>query len=130
MIKACGVTFVESMVERVIEERCEGDFNRAAEVRKSVNKALDGGLASVRPGSKQALEAKKILAAQGMWSQYLRWGLARIRRYLLKLLCCQPWVTVPALVFPRFLRGTIPNRNSSSWSIPQAGSRALRSAMM
>ncbi|UOD83111.1 fumarylacetoacetate hydrolase family protein [Paenarthrobacter ureafaciens] len=75
VIKACGVTFVESMVERVIEERCEGDFNRAAEVRKSVNKALDGGLASVRPGSKQALEAKKILAAQGMWSQYLEVGL-------------------------------------------------------
>ncbi|MCW3767367.1 fumarylacetoacetate hydrolase family protein [Paenarthrobacter ureafaciens] len=75
VIKACGVTFVESMVERVIEERCEGDFNRAAEVRKSVNKALDGGLTSVRPGSEQALEAKKILAAQGMWSQYLEVGL-------------------------------------------------------
>lgn len=75
VIKACGVTFVESMVERVIEERCEGDFNRAAEVRQSVNKALDGGLASVRPGSKQAQEAKKILSAQGMWSQYLEVGL-------------------------------------------------------
>ncbi|MEC3852789.1 fumarylacetoacetate hydrolase [Paenarthrobacter ureafaciens] len=75
VIKACGVTFVESMVERVIEERCEGDFNRAAEVRQSVNKALDGGLASVRPGSKEAQEAKKILSAQGMWSQYLEVGL-------------------------------------------------------
>jgi fumarylacetoacetate (FAA) hydrolase family protein len=75
VIKACGVTFVESMIERVIEERCGGDLNRAAEVRESVNRALDGGLASLRPGTVQAQEAKKILAAQGMWSQYLEVGL-------------------------------------------------------
>ncbi|MFJ4286160.1 fumarylacetoacetate hydrolase family protein [Paenarthrobacter nicotinovorans] len=75
VIKACGVTFVESMVERVIEERCGGDINRAAEVRESVNSALEGGLASLRPGSKQAQDAKKVLSAQGMWSQYLEVGL-------------------------------------------------------
>ncbi|WP_144661703.1 fumarylacetoacetate hydrolase family protein [Paenarthrobacter nicotinovorans] len=75
VIKACGVTFVESMVERVIEERCGGDVNRAAEVRERVNSALEGGLASLRPGSKQAQDAKKVLSAQGMWSQYLEVGL-------------------------------------------------------
>jgi fumarylacetoacetate (FAA) hydrolase family protein len=75
VIKACGVTFVESMIERVIEERCGGDFNRAAEVRKTVADVLGGSLSSLRPGSQQAQEAKKVLTAQGMWSQYLEVGL-------------------------------------------------------
>ena len=75
VIKACGVTFVESMIERVIEERCGGDSQRAAAVRQAVVKALGGKIASVRPGSKEALEVKEVLSAQGMWSQYLEVGL-------------------------------------------------------
>ncbi|MDQ0662186.1 fumarylacetoacetate (FAA) hydrolase family protein [Arthrobacter ulcerisalmonis] len=75
VIKACGVTFVESMIERVIEERCGGDFNRAAEVRRTVAGALGGSLDSLRPGSEEAREVKKVLSAQGMWSQYLEVGL-------------------------------------------------------
>ncbi|MGK3955412.1 fumarylacetoacetate hydrolase family protein [Arthrobacter sp. R4] len=75
VVKACGVTFVESMIERVIEERCGGDFNRAAEVRQTVAQALGSSLESVRPGSEQAREAKRLLGAQGMWSQYLEVGL-------------------------------------------------------
>ncbi|MDQ0925529.1 fumarylacetoacetate (FAA) hydrolase family protein [Pseudarthrobacter sp. W1I19] len=75
VVKACGVTFVESMVERVIEERCGGDFNRAAEVRRTVAEALGGNLGDVRPGSEQAQEVKEVLSAQGMWSQYLEVGL-------------------------------------------------------
>jgi fumarylacetoacetate (FAA) hydrolase family protein len=75
VVKACGVTFVESMIERVIEERCGGDFNRAAEVRRTVADVLGGSLDSLRPGSEQAREAKKVLTAQGMWSQYLEVGL-------------------------------------------------------
>ncbi|HEX9226403.1 MAG TPA: fumarylacetoacetate hydrolase, partial [Arthrobacter sp.] len=75
VIKACGVTFVESMIERVIEERCGGDFSRAAEVRAAVAEVLGGSLTGLRPGSEQAQEAKKVLTAQGMWSQYLEVGL-------------------------------------------------------
>ena len=75
VVKACGVTFVESMIERVIEERCGGDFNRAAEVRHSVAGVLGGSLESLRPGSEEALQAKKVLSAEGMWSQYLEVGL-------------------------------------------------------
>ena len=75
VIKACGVTFVESMIERVIEERCGGDFNRAAEVRGTVAEALGGSLDSLRPGSEEAREVKKVLSSQGMWSQYLEVGL-------------------------------------------------------
>ncbi|MFN3925507.1 MAG: fumarylacetoacetate hydrolase family protein, partial [Pseudarthrobacter sp.] len=75
VVKACGVTFVESMVERVIEERCAGDSRRAAEVRKTVTGVLGGSLDTLRPGSGEAQEVKKLLSAQGMWSQYLEVGL-------------------------------------------------------
>jgi fumarylacetoacetate (FAA) hydrolase family protein len=75
VVKACGVTFVESMIERVIEERCGGDFNRAVEVRKTVADALGGSLDSLRPGSEEAQEVKNVLTGQGMWSQYLEVGL-------------------------------------------------------
>lgn len=75
VVKACGVTFVESMIERVIEERCAGDSSRAAEVRKTVADLLGGSLDSLSPGSEQAGEVKKVLSAQGMWSQYLEVGL-------------------------------------------------------
>jgi fumarylacetoacetate (FAA) hydrolase family protein len=74
-VKACGVTFVESMVERVIEERCGGDFNRAAEVRALVSERLGGSITSLKPGSAEAAKAKEVLAAEGMWSQYLEVGL-------------------------------------------------------
>ncbi|WP_139006201.1 fumarylacetoacetate hydrolase family protein [Arthrobacter crystallopoietes] len=75
VIKACGVTFVESMVERVIEERCSGDFNKAAEVRELVGKALGGSISSLRPGSDAAKQAKEVLIREGMWSQYLEVGI-------------------------------------------------------
>ncbi|MDP9888892.1 fumarylacetoacetate hydrolase family protein [Pseudarthrobacter enclensis] len=75
VIKACGVTFVDSMIERVIEERCAGDAGRAAEVRELVGRALGGSLADLRPGSAEAAEAKRVLIAEGLWSQYLEVGI-------------------------------------------------------
>ena len=75
VVKACGVTFVDSMIERVIEERCSGDFQQAAAVRESVLGVLGAGIASVQPGSAQARQVKEVLTAQGMWSQYLEVGL-------------------------------------------------------
>ena len=75
VIKACGVTFVDSMIERVIEERCAGDAGRAAEVRELVGRALGGSLADLRPGSPEAAEAKRVLIAEGLWSQYLEVGI-------------------------------------------------------
>ncbi|WP_413249447.1 fumarylacetoacetate hydrolase family protein [Sinomonas flava] len=75
VVKACGVTFVDSMVERVIEERCGGDFHRAAAVRSSVLAALGGSIGSVQPGSEEARRVKAILSERGMWSQYLEVGL-------------------------------------------------------
>ena len=75
VIKACGVTFVDSMIERVIEERCGGDASRAAEMRELVGRALGGSISSIRPGSPAAAEAKKVLIAEGLWSQYLEVGI-------------------------------------------------------
>lgn len=75
VIKACGVTFVDSMIERVIEERTGGDAARAAGVRELVGRALGGSIASVRPGSPEAAEAKRVLASEGLWSQYLEVGI-------------------------------------------------------
>lgn len=74
-LKACGVTFVDSMIERVIEERCAGDVSQAATIRTLVRDALGGELADLRPGSQQAARVKEVLIAQGLWSQYLEVGI-------------------------------------------------------
>lgn len=75
VVKACGVTFVDSMVERVIEERSGGDASRAAAVRDQLGDVLHAGLAVVRPGSPEAAEVRRVLVATGMWSPYLEVGL-------------------------------------------------------
>ena len=75
VIKACGVTFVDSMIERVIEEKCAGDADRATEVRGQVLEVLGGSLSGVEPGSARAEEIKQILIGQGLWSAYLEVGI-------------------------------------------------------
>jgi fumarylacetoacetate (FAA) hydrolase family protein len=77
VVKACGVTFVESMIERVIEERAGGDPHRAAELRERVGAALGGSLDGVRPGSVEAERAKTVLQEEGLWSQYLEVGIGK-----------------------------------------------------
>ncbi|PLX90500.1 MAG: fumarylacetoacetate hydrolase [Desulfuromonas sp.] len=74
-IKACGVTFVVSMLERVIEEKAQGDPKAAESIRKTINDEIGGDLASVQPGSADAEKLKQILIARGMWSQYLEVGI-------------------------------------------------------
>lgn len=74
-VKACGVTFVGSMVERVIEERAAGDPARAEEIRARVGAAIGGTLRDIRPGSAQAEAAKAALQAEWLWSQYLEVGI-------------------------------------------------------
>jgi fumarylacetoacetate (FAA) hydrolase family protein len=74
-IKAAGVTFAISMLERVIEERARGDYNAAAEIRKSVKELVGDDLKKLKPGSAQAMKLKETLIAQGAWSQYLEVGI-------------------------------------------------------
>jgi fumarylacetoacetate (FAA) hydrolase family protein len=75
VIKAAGVTFAKSMIERVIEERAAGDATRALEIRARVADAIGGAIGSIRPGSAEAEEAKRVLIAEGLWSQYLEVGI-------------------------------------------------------
>ena len=74
-VKAAGVTFVASMLERVIEEQARGDASRADAVRAAVVSVIGNNLAAVRPGSPEALRLKEVLIAQGVWSQYLEVGI-------------------------------------------------------
>ncbi len=74
-IKAAGVTFARSMVERVIEEQAKGAPEKAEAIRASVATQLGGDLRKLKPGSPQALELKKTLIAAGAWSQYLEVGI-------------------------------------------------------
>jgi fumarylacetoacetate (FAA) hydrolase family protein len=70
-IKAAGVTFAVSALERVIEERARGDSSRAAAIRQSIEQRIGSGLRSVKPGSPDAAALKQFLIQEGMWSQYL-----------------------------------------------------------
>ncbi|MEY3409801.1 MAG: hypothetical protein RIS02_1528 [Pseudomonadota bacterium] len=74
-IKAAGVTFVASMLERVIEEQARGDAAKAESVRKAVIDVMGDNLRNVKPGSAQAIKLKEVLVAQGVWSQYLEVGI-------------------------------------------------------
>jgi fumarylacetoacetate (FAA) hydrolase family protein len=74
-IKACGVTFARSMIERVIEERAAGDPSRAEAIRARVAAAIGDSLRNLVPGSVEAAEVKRLLQAEGLWSQYLEVGI-------------------------------------------------------
>lgn len=74
-VKACGVTFARSMLERVIEERARGDFRAAATIRTQIGNAIGGQLRDLKPGSEAAARAKTMLMEAGYWSQYLEVGI-------------------------------------------------------
>jgi len=70
-VKAAGVTFAISAIERVIEERARGDFTRAAEIRDKLEQRIGGAIRSVVPGTDGAARLKDALIEDGLWSQYL-----------------------------------------------------------
>jgi fumarylacetoacetate (FAA) hydrolase family protein len=75
VIKAAGVTFAVSMLERVIEERARGDANAAQEIREVVTRLVGNDLSRLKPGSPEAMDLKATLVKQGAWSQYLEVGI-------------------------------------------------------
>jgi len=75
VIKASGVTFVASLLERVIEEQARGDASKAEGIRRSLQGILGDNLAGIVPGSAEAARVKQVLIAQGAWSQYLEVGI-------------------------------------------------------
>ena len=71
VIKAAGVTFAISAIERVIEERARGDYRAASAIREKVEAAIGGAIRSLVPGSEGAARLKRTLIEDGLWSQYL-----------------------------------------------------------
>jgi len=74
-LKAAGVTFATSMLERVIEERARGDLNAAAALRAELTALIGEDLSKLKPGSPAAMRLKEALIAKGAWSQYLEVGI-------------------------------------------------------
>jgi fumarylacetoacetate (FAA) hydrolase family protein len=75
VLKAAGVTFAVSMLERVIEERARGNPASAAAIRAEVVRLVGDDLSKLKPGSTEAMRLKELLIAQGAWSQYLEVGI-------------------------------------------------------
>ena len=75
VVKAAGVTFAASLIERVIEEQARGDASRAQGLRSQVIGLIGDSLADIRPGSEQAMALKALLQHKGLWSQYLEVGI-------------------------------------------------------
>jgi len=74
-IKAAGVTFVTSMLERVIEERARGNPESAVRIRAEMGRLVGEDLRALKPGSPQAERVKAALIVEGAWSQYLEVGI-------------------------------------------------------
>ncbi|MCY3880020.1 MAG: fumarylacetoacetate hydrolase family protein [Rhodobacteraceae bacterium] len=75
VVKACGVTFAGSMIERVIEERGGGDPAKAEKIRSRIGQRIGSRLDAVAPGSEAAVAVKQALVEEGFWSQYLEVGI-------------------------------------------------------
>ncbi len=90
-VKAAGVTFAISLLERVIEEKARGDAAAAVAIRAEVTRLVGDDLAQLRPGSPEAARLKAVLTAQGAWSQYLEVGIGPDAEIFTK---CQPMAAV------------------------------------
>jgi fumarylacetoacetate (FAA) hydrolase family protein len=75
VIKASGVTFAISLIERVIEEKTKGKPEAAAAIRAEIDRLCGNDLRTLKPGSPAAMRLKEVLIAQGAWSQYLEVGI-------------------------------------------------------
>lgn len=75
VVKAAGVTFAVSMLERVIEERARGNPSAAAAIRAEITRLVGDDLSKLIPGSPEAMRLKEVLIAQQAWSQYLEVGI-------------------------------------------------------
>jgi fumarylacetoacetate (FAA) hydrolase family protein len=108
-IKASGVTFASSLLERVIEEQARGDPGRADAVRRTISEVIGTDLSNVRPGSAAAERLKEHLVAQRAWSQYLEVGIGKDAEIFTK---CPPMAAVGT-------GSEIGVRADSSWNNPE-----------
>jgi len=90
-VKASGVTFVVSLLERVIEEQARGSSERADGIRADIAELIGDDLSKLKPGSPEAMACKQRLIARGVWSQYLEVGIGPDAEIFTK---CQPMASV------------------------------------
>ena len=90
-IKACGVTFAVSLLERVIEEQAGGDAAKASQLRAELKEMIGQDLSRIAPGSDEAMALKTALQARGAWSQYMEVGLGPDAEVFTK---AQPFLSV------------------------------------
>jgi fumarylacetoacetate (FAA) hydrolase family protein len=90
-VKAAGVTFASSLLERVVEEQARGDPARAETTRRALVEEIGSDLGAVRPGSESAARLKESLIKRGLWSQYLEVGIGPDAEVFTK---CQPMAAV------------------------------------
>ncbi len=90
-VKAAGVTFVVSLLERVIEEQARGDKAKADELRRDILDLIGTDLSQLVPGSDAAMQVKQTLISRGVWSQYLEVGIGPDAEIFTK---CQPMASV------------------------------------
>jgi len=109
VVKAAGVTFAVSAVERVIEERARGDSSAAAGIRDMLERRIGGGIRAVVPGSEDAARLKAALIDEGMWSQYLEVAIGPDAEIFTKspILSTVGW------------GGAIGERSDSTWNNPE-----------
>ena len=74
-IKAAGVTFAASLIERMIEERAGGDSSKVTQIREAIQSEFGDSIQAIRPGSPEAAALARQLRARGIWSQYLEVGI-------------------------------------------------------
>ncbi|WP_217573421.1 fumarylacetoacetate hydrolase family protein [Mesorhizobium sp. GbtcB19] len=90
-VKASGVTFVVSLLERVIEEQARGSAEKADAIRADIAGLIGHDLSKLKPGSQEAMEIKAKLISRGAWSQYLEVGIGPDAEIFTK---CQPMASV------------------------------------
>ncbi len=108
-IKAAGVTFATSLIERVIEERARGERAAAEAIRADFGRRVGAELATIKPGSPAAERLKQALVDAGLWSQYLEVGIGPDAEIFTK---CQPMSAVGTGADAGFLA-------ASAWNNPE-----------
>jgi fumarylacetoacetate (FAA) hydrolase family protein len=108
-IKASGVTFATSLLERVIEEQARGDASKALAIRDTITDVIGTDLSKITPGSEAAMRLKAHLIEQGAWSQYLEVGIGKDAEIFTK---CPPMAAVGT-------GSDIGIRSDSHWNNPE-----------